>query len=81
MITLEAGFIPATLQYLTSWYTTKELGTRLAFFWGIQAVASAFSGLISFGIFRLRGVAGLEGWKWLFLLDGILTHVIAFVAL
>ncbi|KAI8143455.1 major facilitator superfamily domain-containing protein [Fennellomyces sp. T-0311] len=76
----EAGFIPATLQYLTTWYKTNELATRLAFFWGIQSVASAFSGLISFGIFRLRGVAGLEGWKWLFLIDGIFTHVVAFVA-
>ncbi|KAI8149747.1 major facilitator superfamily domain-containing protein [Fennellomyces sp. T-0311] len=76
----EAGFIPASLQYLTTWYKTNELATRLAMFWGIQAVASAFSGLISFGIFRLRGVAGLEGWKWLFLIDGIFTHIVGFIA-
>ncbi|KAI9269149.1 major facilitator superfamily domain-containing protein [Phascolomyces articulosus] len=76
----EAGFIPATLNYLTQWYKTKELATRLAFFWGIQSIASAVSGLISFGIFRLRGVGGLEGWKWLFLIDGIFTHVVAIIA-
>lgn len=76
----EAGFIPACLTYMTGWYKTRELATRLAWFWGIQAFASAFSGLISFGIFRLSGVAGLEGWKWLFLIDGILTHVVGFVA-
>ena len=56
------------------------MATRLAWFWGIQAFASAFSGLISFGIFRLGGVAGLEGWKWLFLIDGIFTHIVGFVA-
>lgn len=77
----EGGFIPACLYYLTSWYKSNELGTRLAFFWGVQSFASAFSGLISFGIFRLRGVGGLEGWKWLFLIDGIFTHVVAFIAL
>ncbi|KAG2219906.1 hypothetical protein INT45_008543 [Circinella minor] len=76
----EAGFIPACLYYLTSWYKTKELATRLAWFWGIQSLASAFSGLISFGIFRLRGVGGLFGWQWLFLIDGIFTHVIGFFA-
>ncbi|ORY94142.1 major facilitator superfamily domain-containing protein [Syncephalastrum racemosum] len=76
----EAGFIPTCLVYLTGWYKTAELATRLAWFWGVQSFASAFSGLISFGVFRLAGVANLEGWKWLFLLDGIFTHIIAFIA-
>ncbi|KAJ8659312.1 hypothetical protein O0I10_005027 [Lichtheimia ornata] len=76
----EAGFIPACLTYLTGWYKTKELATRLAYFWGIQSFASAFSGLISFGVFRMAGIGGLEGWKWLFLLDGILTHIVGVIA-
>lgn len=65
---------------MTGWYKTRELATRLSWFWGIQAFASAFSGLISFGVFRLAGVAGLEGWKWLFLIDGIFTHVVGLIA-
>jgi hypothetical protein len=69
------------LIYLNSWYKNTELASRLAWFWGIQALASAFSGLISFGILGLSGVAGLFGWKWLFLIDGILTHVVGFVAM
>lgn len=77
----EAGFIPACLTYLTGWYKTKELATRLAYFWGIQSFASAFSGLISFGVFRMAGIGGLEGWKWLFLLDGIFTHIVGVIAL
>ncbi|CAO3694724.1 unnamed protein product [Umbelopsis ramanniana] len=76
----EAGFIPACLTYLTGFYKTNELATRLAWFWGIQAFASAFSGLLSFGIFRMAGVAGLPGWKWLFLLDGIATDIVGFAA-
>lgn len=77
----EAGFIPACLFYLTSWYKTNELATRLAWFWGVQSFASAFSGLISFGVFRMGGIGGLEGWKWLFLLDGIMTHIVGIFAM
>lgn len=63
------------------WYKTNELGTRLAWFWASQALASATSGLISFGVFRMRGIYGLEGWKWLFIIDGIVTHLVGIAAL
>ncbi|CAO3579366.1 unnamed protein product [Absidia cylindrospora] len=76
----EAGFIPSSLAYLTGFYTSREMLTRLSWFWGIQYFASAFSGLISFAVFRLAGVAGLYGWKWLFLLDGLFTQVIGIIA-
>ncbi|KAI7888731.1 major facilitator superfamily domain-containing protein [Mucor mucedo] len=76
----EAGFIPACLSYMSLWYKTNELATRLAWFWGAQALASAVSGLISFGVFRMRGIYGLEGWKWLFIIDGIATHIVGLIA-
>ncbi|KAG2215422.1 hypothetical protein INT46_001385 [Mucor plumbeus] len=76
----EAGFIPACLSYMSLWYKTNELATRLAWFWGAQAFASAVSGLISFGVFRMRGIYGLEGWKWLFIIDGIATHIVGIIA-
>ncbi|KAK0457029.1 MFS general substrate transporter [Desarmillaria tabescens] len=73
----EGGVIPATLVYLGSFYKGTELATRLAWFWGIQTIASAVSGLMASGLLQLRGVGGLEGWKWLFLIDGIITVVVA----
>jgi hypothetical protein len=69
------------LTYLTGFYKTNELATRLAWFWGVQSFASAFSGFLSFAIFRLAGVGGLFGWQWLFLLDGIFTDIIGIIAL
>ncbi|SJL10903.1 related to nicotinamide mononucleotide permease [Armillaria ostoyae] len=73
----EGGVIPATLVYLGSFYKSTELATRLAWFWGIQTIASAVSGLMASGLLQLRGIGGLEGWKWLFLIDGIITVVVA----
>lgn len=29
------------------------------------------------GLLQLSGIDGLEGWKWLFIVDGIITVVIA----
>ncbi|KAJ7574870.1 MFS general substrate transporter [Mycena floridula] len=73
----EGGVIPATLVYLGGFYKGTELATRLAWFWGIQTIASAVSGLMASGLLQLRGRVGLEGWKWLFLVDGIITLVVA----
>ncbi|KZP33143.1 MFS general substrate transporter [Athelia psychrophila] len=73
----EGGVIPATLVYLGAFYKSTELATRLAFFWGVQSISSAISGLMAAGLLRLAGVGGLEGWKWLFLVDGIITLFIA----
>ncbi|TFK19643.1 MFS general substrate transporter [Coprinopsis marcescibilis] len=73
----EGGVIPTTLVYLGGFYKGTELATRLAWFWGIQGLAGATSGLMASGLLRLRGLYGLEGWKWLFLVDGIITVTVA----
>ncbi|OAA36219.1 Major facilitator superfamily domain, general substrate transporter [Beauveria brongniartii RCEF 3172] len=76
---LEAGFIPAGLYTLTRWYKRNETSRRfIAFFFG-NMFASAASGLIAYGILQMRGVAGLSGWQWLFLIEGMLTIVIGIV--
>ncbi|KAI8609643.1 MFS general substrate transporter [Chytriomyces sp. MP71] len=73
----EGGVIPATLVYLGTFYKRNELATRLSWFWGVQSVASAMSGLMASGILQLRGTNGLFGWSWLFLIDGIITIIAA----
>ncbi|KAM3497684.1 hypothetical protein MY10362_008977 [Beauveria mimosiformis] len=76
---LEAGFIPAGLYTLTRWYKRNETSRRfIAFFFG-NMFASAASGLIAYGILQMRGVAGLSGWQWLFLIEGMLTIVAGIV--
>ncbi|KAJ3049030.1 hypothetical protein HDU99_009014, partial [Rhizoclosmatium hyalinum] len=75
----EGGVIPATLVYLGSWYRKNELATRLSWFWGVQSLASAVSGLMASGLLQMEGIAGLNGWRWLFIVDGVITIVSAFL--
>ena len=43
-------------------------------------MAGAFSGLLAYAIAKMDGVAGYEGWRWIFILEGILTVVVAIAA-
>lgn len=49
----------------------------MALFYAAATAAGAFGGLLARGILEMHGVAGLSGWKWLFILEGLLTFVIA----
>jgi MFS family permease len=69
----ESGFFPASMYLLTTWYCRFELQTRLAVFYSAASMASVFSGLLAFAIQKMDGVAGLEGWRWIFILEGIVT--------
>ncbi|KAF7192573.1 putative transporter [Pseudocercospora fuligena] len=72
----ESGFFPAATYLLTTWYCRFEVQTRLAVFFSAASLAGAFSGLLAFGIEKMEGVGGLEGWRWIFILEGIVTVVI-----
>jgi len=74
----EAGLFPGVAYYLTMWYTRGEMQFRQAMFFSAASVAGAFSGLLAFGIAKMDGVAGLEGWRWIFILEGIATVLVAF---
>jgi MFS family permease len=49
-------------------------------FFSAASVAGAFSGLLAFGIAKMEGVGGLEGWRWIFILEGIVTVLVAIMA-
>lgn len=76
----EAAFYPGIVFLLGSWYTREELGARTAFFVAGSQVSGAFSGLISGAIATsLDGAHGLRGWKWLFIIEGLIAVAIGIV--
>lgn len=44
-----------------------------ALFFSAASIAGAFSGLLAFGIAKMDGIGNLEGWRWIFILEGIVT--------
>ncbi|KAI1459143.1 MFS general substrate transporter [Annulohypoxylon moriforme] len=73
----EAGLFPGCAYYLTLWYCRHEIQLRQAMFFSAASIAGAFSGLLAFAIAKMDGVGNLEGWRWIFILEGLLTIVIA----
>lgn len=78
---VEAAYFPGCLFFLSCWYTRKELGFRTALLYSGSLLSGAFSGLISAGIKNgLDGARGLRAWRWLFIIEGVITIFIAFFA-
>ncbi|KAK9376554.1 major facilitator superfamily domain-containing protein [Lipomyces chichibuensis] len=77
--TFEGAFFPLVIYYLTTFYRRGELARRLAIFYAASNIASAFSGLLAFGVFHIRHGA-LKGWRYLFLIEGAATVVMSTLA-
>lgn len=73
---LEGGFIADLVLWLSYFYKAKELPIRLSFFWTSLSVTQILTSLLAFGILRMRGIHGLAGWRWLFLIEGLVSFSI-----
>ncbi|KXX80716.1 High-affinity nicotinic acid transporter [Madurella mycetomatis] len=70
---LEAGFFPSCVYLLSTWFTRYEVGKRNSVFYLVGCVAAAFAGILAYGIMQMRGLSGLNGWRWIFIIEGLIT--------
>lgn len=77
---LEGGFIPDLVLWLSYFYTSGELPIRLSFFWTATSVTDIVTSLLAFALLHMDGISGLAGWRWLFLLEGLLTGAVGVAA-
>jgi len=74
----EASTFVGTHYILGSWYTERELGKRSGIFTASGLAGTLIGGFIQTGIFSsLNDRHGLSGWRWLFIIDGIITIPVA----
>jgi hypothetical protein len=52
-------------------------GDRIAWFYSINVIANGFGSLLGYGLIQMEGLGGLRGWQWIFVIEGIITCVLA----
>lgn len=75
----EAGFLPGMLLYMGDWFPSAARARANAWFMIAMPVTSALGAAASGYLLRLDGVAGLAGWQWLFVLEGLPTVLLGVV--
>lgn len=78
----ESSTFVGTHYILGSWYTARELGKRSGIFTSSGLAGTMFGGFLQTAIHSsLNGAKGLSGWRWLFIIDGLITIPIAIYGL
>jgi MFS family permease len=77
----EAGFFPGIILFLTWWFPERERTRVLAMFFTAISVAYVAGGPLSGGLLELDGFLGLDGWQWLFLVEGLPAIALGWVTL
>jgi len=77
----EAGFYPGVVHYLSHWLPANERGRAVSRFYVFAPLGNMLMGLLATPILALDGAAGLAGWQWLLLLEGLPALVMAGVVL
>lgn len=75
----EAGFLPGIIYYLTLWFPPSHRARFMAMFLVAGPLAFILGGPISGAILSAGSYAGLQGWQWLFVLEGLPTFFLALV--
>lgn len=73
---LEAGFFPGCVYLLSTWYSRYDVQKRYSVFYLIGSMASAFASILAYGLMQMDGLAGLTGWRWIFIMQGLITCVV-----
>ena len=77
----EAGFFPGIVFYFTYWFPAHERARAVAQFSTASMAAGIVGAPLSGALLSLRGAGGLDGWQWLFLVEGVPAVVLGVVAL
>jgi MFS family permease len=69
----EGGLLPGMVLYLSHFYRRSELAVRIGIFYTAASLSGAFGGLLARGLSAIGPRGGLEGWRWIFIIEGLLT--------
>lgn len=77
----EAGFFPACVWLISTWYVRRESQVRMSAFYLISVGVSGFSNILAYAMSLIRvSDRTFRGWRWIFILEGLATVVLAVIA-
>ncbi|MDR5727853.1 MAG: MFS transporter [Terriglobia bacterium] len=77
----EAGFFPGVIVYISHWFRPEDRSRAKAYFMVTQPIAIALGIPLSRWIMDTIHWGGLAGWRWIFILEGVVPALMGFVTL
>ncbi|MBV8488841.1 MAG: MFS transporter [Planctomycetaceae bacterium] len=77
----EAGFFPGVVYYLSTWFPQRDRVRVLAWFLVAIPLSSVVGGPLSVAVLQMGGIAGLKGWQWLFIIEGLPACIMGLITL
>ncbi|KAB8226082.1 major facilitator superfamily domain-containing protein [Aspergillus novoparasiticus] len=74
-----SGIYPGLTYLISTWYTRREQQLRFAFLQSGEVTVMATGTIVNYGLNHLDGRAGLSGWRWMFLVQGLITCIIGVI--
>ena len=69
----EGGLLPGMVLYLSGLYNRAELALRIGIFYTAASLSGAFGGLLARGLSEIGKHTSYEGWRWIFIVEGLLV--------
>jgi MFS family permease len=77
---MEAGFFPGVILYLTYWFPNRVRGQMMGLFYLGVPLALIVGGPLSGLLLEMPAWGGLQGWQWMFLVEGFMAVALGSVA-
>ncbi len=75
----EAGLYPGIMYLITMWFAQKDRAMVVGLILTASSVAFIVANPVGGALMKMDGIGGLEGWQWLFVLEGIPTVLLGIV--
>jgi MFS family permease len=69
----QSAIFPGLSYLISTWYTRKEQQLRFAFLQSGEVTVVGLGGFLNYGLNHLNGKGGLAGWRWMFLVQGLIA--------
>ncbi|KAG4026608.1 hypothetical protein MFRU_038g00120 [Monilinia fructicola] len=74
----QSAVFPGLSYLISTWYTRQEQQLRFAFLQSGEVIVVGLGIFLNYGVNHLNGKGGLAGWRWMFLVQGLLAIAVGF---